>query len=120
MAKAKAKMINVLLSDLASDLRAFEDPYGLFWSDVLARLRGLVSVNQWPDNFKTPEELVEEIKPYFADNGIYEIISAKDRHVSLQLGKAQGGHVLVTQAVAAQVKVMIPDYCWAVHIIEKV
>lgn len=119
MPKCKSKMFNVLLSDLAGDLQAFEHPYELFWDSVLARLRGLVSINQWPSDFKTPEELVEEIKPFFKENGVYEIVRAAHKHVSLQLGKVQRDHVLITYEVSPDVKIMIPDYCWAIHITSK-
>jgi hypothetical protein len=116
MPKAKAKMFNILLSDLTHGVEEYVEPYDAFWYGVLHRLKGLQALNQWPDDFKTPEALVEEIKPYFKDNGVYNIIGSKNRHVSLQIGKSVASHALITHSVAGGVAVMIPDYNWAVHV----
>lgn len=116
MPKAKSKMHNLLISDLFHKDTEIE----VFWDGVLHRLRGMQSVAQYPECFPTPEAFIEEIKPFFEENGVYTILRAEVRLVTLQIGKSVAKHALITHAVTEDIQVMIPDYAWSLHIQPKV
>lgn len=116
MPKAKSKMFNLLISDLYNKDTENE----IFWDRVLHRLRGMQSVAQYPDGFPEPEAFIEELKPYFDNNGVYDIMRAETRMVTLQLGKSNAEHALINHNVAKNIYVMIPDYAWSLHVQPKV
>jgi len=116
MPKAKNKMQNVLVSDLMHE-DTFEEE---FWFKVLERLRGLETLLQYPQDVLAPEELIAEIKPYFEVNGVFTIMKGGQHQVCLQLGKSGCKSALVTHAVTDDIRIMIPDYSWSLHIQKKV
>jgi len=116
MPKAKSRMQNLLISDLMR----ITTPEDEFWSKVLERLRGMETVGQYPGDVPPPQQLIEEIKPYFQTNGVYDIIRCGLYQVCLQLGKSHVKDALVTHEVTEDIRIMIPDYTWSLHIQKKV